>query len=178
MRPSTTFYHPSLDFPFLPSSYIGYTDELPHGRYDVTKSSKEQVRLIAALCPNIFKQVVMLQDLVLIGNHMDASPKEKEFVHLAAEIFMIISEKARENFLQALYTTPKNLEIFTKAVSENVIIHANLDAENKKRLSPEEFENSKKTALVMCAKDIVCLSKEQLLSEIAFDKLLSERFKS
>lgn len=178
MSHSTTLYHPSLDFPFLPSGYISYVNKQPYGRYDVTKSSKEEVRLVAALCPNIFKQLVMLQYLILIGGDKRATLKEKELVNLAAEIFMIIPEKARENFFQAMCTEPKILQIFAKALKENVVIHSNIEAESKKRLSSEELENCKKIALVMCTKDVVCLSEEQLLREKAFDKVLSKRFQS
>lgn len=42
----------------------------------------------------------MLQDLILIGSDNRATLKEKELVNLAAEIFMIIPEKAREDFYQ------------------------------------------------------------------------------
>jgi hypothetical protein len=175
MSVSATSYHPSLDFSFLPSGYISYVNKHPLGRYDVTKTSYEDVRFVVVLCSNLFRQLVMMHDLILIGCDRHATLKEKELVPLAAEIFMIVPERTKGDFYQALCTEPKILKIFADAVAENVVRHRLLERESKRRLSSSELKVQKEKALVMLSRDVVCLSEEQLLRERGFDVLFRER---
>lgn len=172
----SNIYHPSLKIPFVPSGYISHVENQSYGRYDVTKSSKEEVRMIIALCSDVIKQVVMLHDLLLIGTDHHASLQEKEMALLCVETFMIVPEKVQEDFYQLLSAAPNILKLFAQAVKQNVAIHSSMETESRMRFSTKELERRKKTALVMGDKEVVCLSEEQLSREKALNKVLSERF--
>jgi hypothetical protein len=118
-------------------------------RVDVTQLSKEKIE-DAVKNSNVFKQEVILQDLLLAGRNME-NKEQRNMVVLAAELYVKTPEETRRDFLLHLVGVKAILKNFANAMLANHIYHDSIEGmrPGSSGLSQEELIREKSIALAL-----------------------------
>ncbi len=133
----------------------------PYGneyRVDITKLSKEQIIEEFVKSSNVFKQEVILHDLLVIGRKMETQ-EQRGMVALAAELYIKAPDATQRDFLLHLVSVKKIYKAFADAMVSNAMYHETIEFGQPgcSGLTKEELAREKAAAITFekYTKDIV-----------------------